>query len=226
MTIFESDEIRVAKLYIDESEYREKRNWSKQDFDDYIRTIDKYVKSKYINKEILKELRNYFHLSTDYWYFLENVNCYAYALGCDLPPLCINKHNKSQYYPGCFYEAIHQTQLEQTPDSLTDRMEMDFETLDFDYRIVDPAEDVGEDEWKIAFFNDILIIPYNFHFLRQGKDGTWYHKVSNSAKCLPNNRDDHGNIIMDPREANFSVCPLFTEQKLYEYNRCYSLKRR
>ena len=226
MTIFESDEIRVAKLYIDETEYREKRNWSKQDFDDYLRTIDKYVKSKNINKEMLRELKKYFNLSTDFWYFLENVNCYAYGVGCDLPPRCINKHNNSQYYPGCFYEAINQTKLEQTKDNLSARMEMDFETLEYDYRIVSPDEEVSEDEWKIAFFNDILIIPYNFHFLRQGKDGTWYHKMGNTERCIPTNRDDKGTIITDPREARFVVSGIYTEQKIYEFNKCYSLKMR
>ena len=105
-------------------------------------------------------------------------------------------------------------------------MELDFETLEFDYRIVDPQEEIDEDEWKIAFFNDTsdehLLFSINFHFLRQGKDGTWYHKPGYLLDSIPTNKDFSGKIITDPREAYLSKPPIVQ----YEYDRCYSLRMR
>ncbi|MDE6292482.1 MAG: hypothetical protein K2L98_02240, partial [Bacilli bacterium] len=81
----ESFRIRTIREQAEKIEYREKRNWSEEKFNDFLRTIDTYLHSEVINKEILMELRNYFNLSTDYWLFIRGDNCYAYALGCDLP---------------------------------------------------------------------------------------------------------------------------------------------
>ncbi|MDE6292481.1 MAG: hypothetical protein K2L98_02235, partial [Bacilli bacterium] len=78
-------------------------------------------------------------------------------------------------------------------------MEMDFETLNLDYRIVEPDEEIDENEWKIAFLKDIGFVRGNYHFLRQGKDGIWYHKIGSFYDSIPSNKDHNDNIIIDPR---------------------------
>lgn len=249
-------DIKPAANYAIEQGYLEKRNWSRKEFDAYIRFLAKYIKKtnkeyekllakkekyektykgldeaqaieqiiKSNNKKRLMELRNYFNLNTDFWCFIGCVNCYAYVLGIDLPPQCFNIKG---YFPGCFYEEVNQTKLDFTnSDTLVERMEMDFETLELDYHIAEPDEEVGEDEWKIAFFNDIndtkLLFSGNFHFLRQGKDGTWYHKPGFLLNSIPTNKDKNGKIITDPREAYLNIQSIVK----YEYERCYSLKMR
>ncbi len=206
-----------SKKQTAELKYRWYQSWSQEKFENYMRAIDECIKSN--NKERLMELRNFFNLSTDFWCFTGNVNCYAYAIGSDLPPQCLNIRG---YFPGCFFESVNQEKLKFNKDNLIERLEMDFETLEFEYRVVSPDEEIGEDEWKIAFFKDLGLSKGNFHFLRQGKDGLWYQKIGLRRDSLPTNKDSNGNFITNPCEVYFNTPP--TVQ--YEYNRCYSLRMR
>ncbi len=129
------------------------------------------------------------------------------------------------YNPGSFYGAINQTKFDiLNSNTLIERMEMDFETLNLDYRVVEPDEAISEDEWKIAFFKDKTFVRGNFHFLRQGKDGLWYHKPGFLGRDIPTSKDHNGNIITNPVDAFFSIPK--RNEKMYEYERCYSLKMR
>lgn len=194
------------------AEYIKKRNWSKKQFNTYMQIIKNYIENNDINKDKLKELKSFFNLNTNFWCFIEWVNCYAYALGIDLPPECFNIKS---YYPGYFYEVINKTKVKQSKDNYIERLEMDLKSLEYDYRIVSPEEEIGCYEWKIAFFNNVRI-DSDFHFLRQGSDGLWYHKQGFQRNSIPTNKDDDGNIITNPLEASLN--------KWYKYNRCYSLR--
>ncbi len=222
MVKYETDRMWQIILKDAGLDYKDRPNWSQEEIDDYMRAISRYVRKKGTNKEIFMELRNFLNLSTDYWHNMERINCYAYALGCDIPTGCFNIRG---YNPGCFYEAINKIKLDLlNSDTLVERMEMDFETLEFDYHVVSPNEKIGEGEWKIAFFYDRTFVKGNFHFLRQGKDGLWYHKPGFLYNNFPTNKDHNDNIITNPADAFFKV-PMGTK-KMYEYDRCYSLKMR
>lgn len=199
-------------------EYIKKRNWSEEEFNTYMRIIENFIENNNINKEKLKELKRYFNLNTNFWCFIEWVNCYAYALGIDLPPECFNIYFRSSYQPGCFFEAINQTKLEKT--GLEERLEMDFEVLEFDYRMISPDEKIAKDEWKIALLNK----NGDYHFLREGNDGTWYHKPGYYKVGIPTNKDGKGNIITNPLTVYFKS-PV-SDCNRYKYNRCYSLRMR
>lgn len=104
-------------------EYIKKRKWSQKEFDDYMQIIENYIKYNDINVQKLRELKKFFNLDTNFWCFIQWVNCYAYALGIDLPYECFNIN---WYRPGCFYEVIKRTKLEKNQDNYIERLELFF----------------------------------------------------------------------------------------------------
>ncbi len=119
-----------------------------------------------------KELRKLIDLDKKDWENKQNTNCYAYALGLDV-------NIPKAFEPG---EIGHsKTDLRNynsfTYELLLDNIFTDLEALDIAYREIDPIEEIAPDEWKIALFttrNGEYID--DFHFMREHKDGIWYHK--------------------------------------------------
>lgn len=212
------------KRYI--QNYYQKRNWSSDQYNQYIMEIEKLSYKRELTKEKLETLKKYFNLSTDYWLYLQSVNCYAYALGIDLPPDVFNISIWKSYQPGCFYEAMYHIKLEEREDNLLDRIKLDFKVLGITYKEVSSSSIISPDEWKIAYLSrDVGGLLNDYHFLRQGSDGTWYHKSGHQFDYPPTNKDDNGNIIYNPEEAIFiNEFKSSKNNKKYKFEKCYSLR--
>ena len=177
-----------------------------------------------LNKDGLKmdliTIRNSINTNKRRWNNILTTNCYAYALGLDIAE---NEIKECAYQPGvisCSFESIDRTE-HFAYSTLIDCIHSDMQKLGIDIREVDPFEIVPDDEWKIALFTVFHAYEFyseylsDFHFLRQNKDGIWYHKPGYYKN--PTNKDYNRQIITNPLE-----CELYNKQ----YRKCYSLKLR
>lgn len=165
----------------------------------------------------IEEIKSHIHLFDDgEWKNTFETNCYAYALGLDYPEDKIFFH---AYQLGAFFAIQKRGYI---PNNLgfypyDERLELDLKTLKIDFKEVDPkvknysvTHDKNTDYyWSIALFDGCM----DFHFLRKGFDGKWYHK--NGYLLNPTNRDKNNKIILDPRKCNLGH---------YEYKKTYQLK--
>ena len=149
-----------------------------------------------INKKKIIELID---LKTDNWMFSSSTNCYAFALGLDVPYSEISHH---AYMVGCFAEDYLKSKN-------IDVYDLDFEQSfleDLDYlgithEEVIPECVIKEDSLEYSSFLVSLFFSHNdFHFLRKNQyDNLWYHKQG--YLDLPRNRDSEGILIQNPRDA-------------------------
>ena len=156
------------------------------------------------------EYRKQINLQKTNWKHLLTTNCCAFALGLDVMERTIMK---DAYQPGTLTQ--HDLDLYFTFEQLINCLTSDLEYLKVDYREINPLDEIGEDEWKIALF--VQIDPFmhllsDFHFLRQ-INNSWYHKQGYHG--FPTNKDSYNKIITDPTE-----CYICDE----EYQKTYSLK--
>ena len=161
----------------------------------------------------LDELRSNIQIYPETWINLHTTNCYAYALGLDIPEY---KICNGAYQPGSFSMDVNPLVFEEYFDynTLIKNLENDLKKLGVFYREVEPDELLTTNEWKIALFTDNCdkerII--DFHFLRQKIDSSWFHKNGFSGSISKFDRS--GKIITDPRK-----CYLLN----YQYKKCYAL---
>ena len=164
-------------------------------------------------KMSLQELRSSIDIGKMEWTSGHNTNCYAYALGLDIPQY---KIKYGAYEPGVIANSKIDFFSKEvfSYNDLINNLYLDFNALGIVFREISPLDKISSNEWKIALF----ITWYNqnlledFHFLRQHNDGIWYHK--NGFYGDVSNYDDHGKIITNPKK-----CFL----KYREYNKCLSL---
>lgn len=158
----------------------------------------------------LKNLRNQIDLKEGNWINNDSTNCYAFALGLDIPQdeIC-----ESAYYIGHIYRYYNKVKAKYTPRDLL--LQYDIKTLDLIYRESNINEELTNGEWKIAYFDSIY--ECGFHFFRQTKNGVWWHKFdySYTPTCL----DNDNRIITDPTSCNVNLRGL-------ELQKCYILKRK
>lgn len=152
----------------------------------------------------LEEIRNSIDLKKTEWINISTTNCYAYALGLDIPQQNIKDN---AYIPG----VISNSKMPLLPneifsyDELLYNIYLDLKILGIDYREINPIEDINQDEWKIALFvtkvySDKGLIGLNdFHFLRFNNDGNWYHKCGFDG--IISNYDSYEDEIIDPRDC-------------------------
>ena len=161
----------------------------------------------------LLEIRNLINLDKTNWINMTSTNCYAYALGLDVPEYKIANF---AYIPGVMSQSdifLPNFGLF-TYDSLINNIYSDMEALKIEIKEINPLDDVSYDEWKVALF---ITKYYNllddYHFLRQSKNGIWYHKSGYNGGIFM--CDNHGKIITNPKESYFNC---------RTYNKCFSLK--
>ncbi len=144
----------------------------------------------------IDQIRAAIDLEKDGWVNYSTTNCYAYALGLDIPEGAVGYY---AYSPGVIgsSEIFLPKFRTFSYHNLIENMYLDFEALGIDYREIDPMEQISDDEWKIALF----LLYYHrqvedFHFLRERRDGLWYHKSgwTSSIKAV----DDYGQKITNP----------------------------
>lgn len=158
----------------------------------------------------LSEIREQIQVYPENWINIYTTNCYAYALGLDIPEY---KICKGAYQPGTISMDNNPLMFEKYFDynTLTENLEKDLKTLGIYYKEVPPEYNVKTDEWKIALFIDSYYGEkiIDFHFLRQKSNANWFHK--NGFKGVPRERDYLGKIITDP--INCRLDP-------YKYKKC------
>lgn len=134
------------------------------------------------------------------WNSKKTTNCYAYALGIDIPEYEVLSCG---YEPGAIsgvpFSLVGQIQFNYR--SLLESIYADFEALGLDYTLCDPTQEIVGDGWKISLFTTSPIYTYNdvvfsdFHFMRQADNGFWYHKKGYSGSIV--RRDDNFRLIKD-----------------------------
>lgn len=169
------------------------------------------MKIKKLNVRI-KDLMKHIELKTDYWENPNTTNCYAYALGFDIPEYVIADGAYNLGTIGLIKIGID-PKFRLYYDKET-RLVKDLDALKFKYNEVSPDDEI-KDNHKYSYFKICLMKNKNdYHFLRQSKtDNTWWHKQGWSSK--PSNKDDNGDLITDPKKAKI---------RDYEYVKTYKLK--
>jgi hypothetical protein len=108
-------------------------------------------------------------------------NCYAYALGLDVPESTICDY---AYVPGVISDNENGIYRKYTfsVEELIDCLESDFSFLGIDFREDITPEELEENEWLIALYVRNLYFGKkgrldDYHFLRYKEDEhVWYHK--------------------------------------------------
>lgn len=154
-------------------------------------------------------LREYIDLESNIWINTRTTNCYAYALGLDIGEEKITKH---AYTLGVLWGISNNLNIRKLNIlSYEERLLLDLITLKLDYKEIDPNYICKENEWKIAYMES----KYDYHFLRQKKDGIWYHKLGYWTN--PINIDSKNEIITNPENIIL---------KDYKYIKTYCLKKK
>lgn len=158
----------------------------------------------------LDTLKNCINLNNNEWKNILTTNCYAYALGLDISQDEITRcayDLGAMYY---FYSKVKRHYL-----SHEELLKLDLDTLGLSYTEVPLDEPLGEEEWKIAYFDSVYECGY--HFFREIENGIWWHKYDFGYQptCL----DDAKKLIVDPTNAKVNYRGL-------ELKKCYLLKRK
>ena len=173
-----------------------------------------------ISLQELKDSIDVSKLKKSEWNSKKTTNCYAYALGIDIPE---EEVLSCGYEPGAIsgvpYSLVNQTQFNYR--YFIESIKADCEALGLSYALSTPKEEIIGNGWKIALFTTRPIYTHNdvvfsdFHFMRQSDNGIWYHKKGYSGSVC--RRDDQFRVIRDP-----SHCFL----NKYLYRECYILSKK
>lgn len=177
--------------------------------------------NKRCTKMTLEDVLKEFSLEVEKWQeesVCGNTNCLSFGLGL---PISSNRISLGYAYQcGSFYEIYRKNALNISNLNRYERLELDFNMLDYSYEEVDVDYELSsKDEWKLAFFQDYGP-SQAFHVYRQTENGIWYHKP---GRFLPTNLDNDGNIITNPIITNKEkTYPRFAN---LEYQKTYCLRR-
>lgn len=168
-------------------------------------------------KMSIKEIRDKIDINCESWKYIKETNCYAYALGLDIPCDLINDH---AYEPGTISNTnkFYEDELwHLNYNRFMYCLYSDLYNLGIEFKEVAPTTKIECNEWKIALYTEFLSYPgetiLDFHFLRESKEGLWYHKIG--WEDGPTNIDINNKII-----TNLDNCFLGD----YEYQKCLCLK--
>ena len=149
------------------------------------------------------------------WNNYSTTNCYAYALGLDIPE---ERIITKAYQPGTIGSTIYNIDLNNK--SLEEKIYADLRALQITYSDCSQSEiscyDFDNDsiivQWIIALFINRKD-ETDFHFMRKAWDNNWWHKRGYNLE-RPLNYDDMFKTIYNPEE-----CELYD----YKYIKCLKL---
>lgn len=153
-----------------------------------------------------KEIRDSIDLKEDSWNNIRGTNCYAFALGLDIPsgklmsfgfeyPYDVGMIGAKKY-GFSFFEIFG--------SSLEEKLFLDLDALGIKHKEVNQFELIEDDprylRWIIAMYKQVGSI--DFHFLRKTSKNYWAHKagIHGGISCL----DSTGNLITNLDDAIFS----------------------
>ncbi len=167
----------------------------------------------------IDEIRNQIRFNCGrLWNNYLTTNCYAYALGIDIPE---DKIINSAYQPGTIGSIIFNIKENEFEKmSLEERIYADLEALNISYDECDQSEiscygfnkDFITNQWIIALFlsNEE---DWDFHFMRKSLDNKWWHKRGYNFE-KPSNFDDNFETIYNPEKCKLND---------YKYVKCLKL---
>ena len=175
------------------------------------------------SKVNIDEIKSKIVLKEHYWENIYSTNCYAFALGLDIP----EKEMPFAYQPGSIHCYVNDANWDDFKyGNYEERLLLDLKALELDHEEADPN---GETTINITYDeNGDAIVEYSwliallksqqrgdYHFLRKTPNGIWYHKQGwdSSPRC-----GDWGDfkVVRDP-----TVKHLFYHD---EYVNTYRLK--
>ncbi len=164
-------------------------------------------------KMSLEKIRNMIDVNKTTWQNIYTTNCYAYALGLDIPEKNICKY---AYDPGTIGNSQNPLITPFSYNVLVDNVLLDLEALRINYDFIKPTDEIDEDEWKISLYIPQIYSLHDlddFHFIRYRNNGYWYHK--NGIKGYISNLDYYDQPIRNPITCDLNG---------YTYMDCLKLK--
>lgn len=153
-------------------------------------------------------------LREEYWENNFDTNCYAFALGLDIPE---NEIIKNAYQLGIIGAIVKQIPMEVLKKlSFEERLILDLEVLGINWQAstIDESSGfkIGNDCTESWWLISLLSNGKNFHFIRKSYDEIWYQKWGYFAPVI--NYDFDKKIINNPNNANFGEYKLVKTYKL------------
>ncbi len=147
----------------------------------------------------VRELTKHIELKTDYWVNKKTTNCYAFAMGFDIPEHIILHNAYLLGTIGLTKERINLSNIRYY--SYEERLIKDLKALKLRFCEADYDEKIVDDEKYTYFLISLLESKNDFHFLRKSKQyDKWWHK--RGWFYSPDYVDDHSHVIKDPKEAS------------------------
>lgn len=179
-----------------------------------------------MNDALKNKVRNSIHFNSERKH--NDVNCYAFAVGIDLPEKDICDYAFDPGQIGTYINYFDNFRNYQNmcaymhSKSVQDRFGYDMDTLGIEVSEAD-EEDMSEyfDEegyynWLFAMYSlkPRLFVPSDVHCLRKTKDGIWVHKLGRDG--LPSMVDPNGNLLTAlPEELAYSKKRVYTNPSVY-----------
>lgn len=146
-----------------------------------------------------------------YWEYTHYTNCYAFALGLDVPE---NKIVENAYQLGVIGANAKQIPIESLKKlTFEERLFLDLEALGIKYNVSNVDASCSDKWWIISLLSN----GNDFHFIRKYYDGIWYHKWGYLGPVIDYDFDKK--IITDPKTANFREYKLVKTYKLSKYEK-------
>ena len=153
----------------------------------------------------IDEIKNKIILKEKYWVNIYSTNCYAFALGLDIP----EKDMPFAYQPGSIYCHVNGVAYDDVRYNRYEKnLLLDLEALELEHEEADPNENttinisydengnaIVEYSWLIALLKSEQRNDY--HFLRKTPNGIWYHKQGWTG-CPDCHNDSGTKILRDP----------------------------
>lgn len=160
------------------------------------------------------QIKDLIRLREEYWENDFSTNCYAFALGLDIPE---EEITENAYQLGVIGAIVKQIPMEVMKRlSFEERFILDLEVLGINWQASTIDDNSG---FKISngytnlwWLVSLLSNGRKFHFIRKSYDGIWYQKWGYFAPVVPFDFDQK--IITNPNDANFGAYKLVKTYKL------------
>ncbi|MGM9877562.1 MAG: hypothetical protein ACI33S_02830 [Bacilli bacterium] len=127
----------------------------------------------------IKEIRELISLREEFWENDFETNCYAFALGLDIPE---NDICKNAFQPGIIAANVLNIPVSEIVKlKIEDRIILDFKVLKLGYKITETDERQNNrtlgNYWCKSWDVLLFLKESEFHFTRVNSDGEMYHKI-------------------------------------------------
>lgn len=160
------------------------------------------------------KIKNLISLHEEFWENDFSTNCYAFALGLDIPE---NQIMKNAYQLGIMGAIAKHLPVEKIKKlTFEEKLILDLNALGIKEHYTSIYDKSGYYFSPNFIYNwwiiSLLSNGTNFHFIRKSYDGIWYQKWGYFAPVI--NFDFDKQIITNPNEANFGDYKLIKTYKL------------